>query len=66
MYVVKKHFNTVNRHLKPGDPVSEADHLEPHTVETLKSGGFIGAETPEAEKFDVIEEPNNGEHPLSE
>lgn len=44
-YSVLKPFNTVNRRFKPDDERSNIvkgdDHLEPHTIETLKSRGFI-------------------------
>ncbi|MHC2251033.1 hypothetical protein ACVILK_000725 [Bradyrhizobium embrapense] len=44
-YDVVKPFNTVNRRFKPDDDRSNVvrsdDHIEPHTIETLKSRGFI-------------------------
>jgi hypothetical protein len=44
---VLKAFNTVNRRLKVGDPVSEGDDLSPHSFDDLKSRGFIGSSEPE-------------------
>ncbi|MGY4224331.1 spore germination cell wall hydrolase CwlJ-like protein [Bradyrhizobium sp. USDA 4503] len=44
-YSVLKAFNTVNRRFKPDDErsnvVKSDDLLAPHTIETLKSRGFI-------------------------
>lgn len=41
--VVLKAINTVNRRLRVGDPISEADDLTPHTYVGLKDRGFIGS-----------------------
>ncbi|MGY3482224.1 Tfp pilus assembly protein PilP [Bradyrhizobium sp. USDA 4011] len=42
---VLKPFNTVNRRFRPDDErcnvVRSDDHLEPHSIETLKARGFI-------------------------
>jgi hypothetical protein len=44
-YSVLKVFNTVNRRFKPDNDSSNVvksdDHLEPHSIETLKARGFI-------------------------
>ncbi|PDT77182.1 hypothetical protein [Bradyrhizobium sp. C9] len=44
-YDVEKPFSTINRRFKPDDErsnvVSDGDHLEPHSIETLKARGFI-------------------------
>ncbi|MCW2195036.1 hypothetical protein AB7M45_007809 [Bradyrhizobium elkanii] len=44
-YSVLKAFNTVNRRFKPDDERSNVvktdDNLEPHSIETLESRGFI-------------------------
>lgn len=44
-YSVLKAFNTVNRRFKPDDERSNVvktdDHIEPHSIEMLKSRSFI-------------------------